>query len=145
MNAWMLASAQWGSTSLTPEALIASVFSENEKSLFNKQVQHALAGESNKIQALLRASAPVHAPQVGEQATANSSLAKYTRNLSELAQNGKLDPVLGRESEIRQMVDILLRRRQNNPILTGEPGVGKTALAEGLALRIADRHRFPLN
>ena len=50
---------------------------------------------------------------------------------------GKLDPVLGRDDEIRQMVDILMRRRQNNPILTGEAGVGKTAVVEGLALRIA--------
>lgn len=66
-----------------------------------------------------------------------SALTKYTRNLSELARQGKQDPVQGRESEIRQIVDILLRRRQNNPILTGDPGVGKTALAEALAMRIA--------
>ncbi|MFX7981010.1 AAA family ATPase, partial [Acinetobacter baumannii] len=50
---------------------------------------------------------------------------------------GKIDPVIGRDAEIRQAVDILLRRRQNNPILTGEAGVGKTAVVEGLALRIA--------
>lgn len=64
------------------------------------------------------------------------ALDKYTINLTEQARNGKIDPVLGRDAEVRQMIDILLRRRQNNPILTGEPGVGKTAVVEGLALRI---------
>ncbi len=64
-------------------------------------------------------------------------LDKYTTNFSWLAREGKLDPVTGREKEIRQIVDILLRRRQNNPLLTGAPGVGKTAIVEGLALRIA--------
>lgn len=65
------------------------------------------------------------------------ALDQYTTNLSQLAREGKLDPVIGRDAEIRQTIDILLRRRQNNPILTGEPGVGKTAVVEGLALRIA--------
>jgi type VI secretion system protein VasG len=64
------------------------------------------------------------------------ALDKYTINLTEQARNSKIDPVLGRDAEVRQMIDILLRRRQNNPILTGEPGVGKTAVVEGLALRI---------
>lgn len=63
-------------------------------------------------------------------------LDQYTVNLTERAQQGKIDPVLGRDREIRQMIDILTRRRQNNPILTGEAGVGKTAVVEGLALRI---------
>lgn len=65
------------------------------------------------------------------------ALDQYTTNLSQRAREGKLDPVIGRDAEIRQTIDILLRRRQNNPILTGEPGVGKTAVVEGLALRIA--------
>ena len=64
-------------------------------------------------------------------------LGQYTVNLTECARQGKIDPVLGRDREIRQMIDILTRRRQNNPILTGEAGVGKTAVVEGLALRIA--------
>ncbi|MDR0071656.1 hypothetical protein RFX60_31310, partial [Acinetobacter sp. 11520] len=55
----------------------------------------------------------------------------------EKAKKGGIDPVIGREYEIRLMLDILMRRRQNNPILTGEPGVGKTAVVEGLALKIA--------
>ncbi|WKB52787.1 type VI secretion system ATPase TssH [Eleftheria terrae] len=65
------------------------------------------------------------------------ALDQFTTNLTQRARDGKVDPVIGRDAEIRQMIDILMRRRQNNPIITGEPGVGKTALVEGLALRIA--------
>jgi type VI secretion system protein VasG len=65
------------------------------------------------------------------------ALAKYAINLSEKARNGELDPITGRDDEIRQIIDILMRRRQNNPILTGEAGVGKTAVVEGFALRVA--------
>ena len=64
-------------------------------------------------------------------------LDQYTANLTTNAKAGKIDPVLGRDAEIRQVVDILMRRRQNNPILTGEAGVGKTAVVEGFALRLA--------
>ena len=66
------------------------------------------------------------------------NLDQFTINLTEKASQGKLDPVLGRDFEIRQVVDILTRRRQNNPILTGEAGVGKTAVVEGFAQRIVD-------
>ncbi|HEX7815915.1 type VI secretion system ATPase TssH [Dyella sp.] len=69
--------------------------------------------------------------------SATPNLDKYCSNLTQRARDGKLDTVLGRDEEIRQMVDILSRRRQNSPILTGEPGVGKTAVVEGLAARIA--------
>lgn len=78
----------------------------------------------------------------GEAATPAAALSKtpaldqYTTNLTERAREGRIDPVIGRDAEIRQMIDILTRRRQNNPILTGEAGVGKTAVVEGLALRI---------
>jgi ATP-dependent Clp protease ATP-binding subunit ClpB len=67
-----------------------------------------------------------------------NSLNKYALNLNELARNGKLDPVIGRDEEIRRVLQILSRRTKNNPILIGEPGVGKTAIAEGLAHRIID-------
>ena len=67
-----------------------------------------------------------------------NALDKFTLDVTAKAREGKIDPVFGRDTEIRQMVDILSRRRKNNPILVGEPGVGKTALVEGLALRIAE-------
>ena len=71
-------------------------------------------------------------------AGATPSLDLYTVDLTAQARSGKIDPVRGRNAEIRQIIDILLRRRQNNPILTGEAGVGKTAVVEGFALRIAE-------
>ncbi len=80
----------------------------------------------------------------GERVTSQSqeetynSLKKYAKNLNELAQNNKLDPVIGRDEEIRRLLQILSRRTKNNPILVGEPGTGKTAIAEGLAHRIVD-------
>ena len=63
-------------------------------------------------------------------------LGKYAINLNERARNGKLDPVIGRDDEIRRVLQILSRRTKNNPILVGEPGVGKTAISEGIAQRI---------
>jgi ATP-dependent Clp protease ATP-binding subunit ClpB len=80
----------------------------------------------------------------GENVTSQSqeetynSLNKYAKNLNELAENSKLDPVIGRDEEIRRLLQILSRRTKNNPILVGEPGTGKTAIAEGLAHRIVD-------
>ncbi|WP_413761835.1 type VI secretion system ATPase TssH [Variovorax sp. Varisp41] len=71
------------------------------------------------------------------QAAGGSALAKYASDLTAKARAGELDPVYGRDDEIRQIVDILMRRRQNNPLLTGEAGVGKTAVVEGLAQRLA--------
>ena len=66
------------------------------------------------------------------------ALKKYTRDLTEAARSGKLDPVIGRDEEIRRVIQVLSRRTKNNPVLIGEPGVGKTAIAEGLARRIID-------
>ncbi|MFH1999610.1 MAG: type VI secretion system ATPase TssH, partial [Planctomycetota bacterium] len=71
--------------------------------------------------------------QMGKQ----KALAQFSMDLTEKARKGEIDPIVGRDEEIRQIIDILLRRKQNNPILTGEAGVGKTAVAEGLALRLA--------
>ncbi|MFN4121428.1 type VI secretion system ATPase TssH [Acidovorax sp.] len=79
------------------------------------------------------ASGATSAPGAGKQ----EALQRYTVDLTERARKGELDPVTGRDEEVRQMIDILMRRRQNNPILVGEAGVGKTAVVEGLALRIA--------
>jgi len=72
------------------------------------------------------------------QETQFNALNKYARNLNDMARNGKLDPVVGRDEEIRRTLHILSRRTKNNPILVGEPGVGKTAIAEGLAIRIVN-------
>src|ERR671915_761813 len=66
------------------------------------------------------------------------ALSKYAKDLTELARQGKLDPVIGRDDEIRRTIQVLSRRTKNNPVLIGEPGVGKTAIAEGLALRIVN-------
>lgn len=71
--------------------------------------------------------------------TSQSSLAKFATNLTQQAREKKLDPVTARDDEIRQMINILLRKRQNNPLLTGEAGVGKTAVVEGLAIKIAEQ------
>ena len=72
------------------------------------------------------------------QETQFQSLSKYAKNLNDLANKGKLDPVIGRDEEIRRTLHILSRRSKNNPILVGEPGVGKTAIAEGLAMRVVN-------
>src|SRR5205823_12427646 len=64
------------------------------------------------------------------------ALEKYGRNLTQLADQGKLDPVIGRDEEIRRVIQVLSRRTKNNPVLIGEPGVGKTAIVEGLSQRI---------
>ncbi|WP_207000322.1 type VI secretion system ATPase TssH [Trinickia mobilis] len=78
------------------------------------------------------AGAPVAPAAMGKQ----EALARFTTDLTEQARQGKLDPIVGRDDEVRQVIDILMRRRQNNPILTGEAGVGKTAVVEGFAQRI---------
>jgi ATP-dependent Clp protease ATP-binding subunit ClpB len=80
--------------------------------------------------------------RTADTATAEESydaLKKYARDLTQAARDGKLDPVIGRDEEIRRTIQVLARRTKNNPVLIGEPGVGKTAIAEGLALRIANR------
>jgi ATP-dependent Clp protease ATP-binding subunit ClpB len=76
--------------------------------------------------------------QSATQETQFQALSKYAKNLNDLANKGKLDPVIGRDEEIRRTLHILSRRSKNNPILVGEPGVGKTAIAEGLAMRIVN-------
>lgn len=137
MSSWLLASARWGQQQLSPSALMACLLDETTEPRVAPRVQQTLNCDRAQAYQVLHASEAVPHQQAAPTPAGGTTLTKYTRNLSELARQGKLDPVLGREPEIRQMVDILLRRRQNNPILTGEPGVGKTALVEGLALRIA--------
>lgn len=83
------------------------------------------------------ATAPAKRGKAAAKGAEDPLLEQYTQDLTADARAGRIDPIIGREGEIRQCIDILLRRRQNNPILVGAPGVGKTALVEGLALRIA--------
>src|ERR1700739_1201434 len=98
----------------------------------------ANSGEEVEAGAAAAATAGPGAPAAGPKPGGKTpNLDQFTINLTEKAKTGKIDPVLGRDFEIRQVVDILMRRRQNNPILTGEAGVGKTAVVEGFALRVA--------
>lgn len=97
-----------------------------------EQFDSLLAASPEAQEAAAQASTAQHAAPSGK-----SVLAQYAQDLTARAREGKIDPVVGRDDEIRQMVDILMRRRQNNPLLTGEAGVGKTAVVEGLALRIS--------
>jgi ATP-dependent Clp protease ATP-binding subunit ClpB len=100
----------------------------------------ALKDAGVRKEALLKALADVRGNQRVTDPEAEAkyqALAKYTRDLTELARNGKLDPVIGRDEEIRRAMQVLSRRTKNNPVLIGDPGVGKTAIAEGIALRIA--------
>src|SRR5215471_17063243 len=92
-------------------------------------------------QGLNKAIAELRKGRVADSASAENqydALKKYARDLTELARNGKLDPVIGRDEEIRRTIQVLSRRTKNNPVLIGEPAVGKTAIAEGLALRIVN-------
>jgi type VI secretion system protein VasG len=102
-----------------------------------------LIPELNRVSVEAQSGAPVEAkaiPVRSDQApkTTSDALDRFTIDITQKARDGKIDPVFGRDIEIRQMVDILARRRKNNPILVGEPGVGKTALVEGLALKIVE-------
>ncbi|HKY19554.1 MAG TPA: ATP-dependent chaperone ClpB, partial [Rhizomicrobium sp.] len=92
-------------------------------------------------QGLNSAIADLRKGRTADSATAENAydaLKKYARDLTEIARSGKLDPVIGRDEEIRRTIQVLSRRTKNNPVLIGEPGVGKTAIAEGLALRIVN-------
>ena len=112
----------------------------------------AIFGSKSKVAQILKdqgvtekgLKSAIDALRKGERVTSASAeetynaLNKYAKNLNELARDGKLDPVIGRDEEIRRVLQILTRRTKNNPMLVGEPGVGKTAIAEGLAHRIVD-------
>ncbi|TDB51258.1 type VI secretion system ATPase TssH [Photorhabdus khanii] len=140
-QSWMYASTHWGALQITPQALIAAlIMNPSLHYSLTSELQQTLQCNTDAIEQWLRTQVhtePQHmtAP-VGD--NTQSALAQYTHHLTQAARDNKLDPVLGREREIRQLIDVLLRRRQNNPLLTGEAGVGKTALIEGLAQRIVD-------
>jgi type VI secretion system protein VasG len=155
-NAWMLASIEYGHAEATSGHVFAALMLDENlrrsaeitasrelrqippESL--RDVTRAIVGSTAESATSTDTDTAIgSAPSGGATAGPSKSpaLDKYTVNLTDAARNGRIDPILGRDDEIRQIIDILIRRRQNNPILTGEAGVGKTAVAEGFALRIA--------
>ena len=126
---------QFSDEFVTPEHLLLAIVQGNDASA--KLLKDAGLTEKGLITAIKEL-------RKGEKVTSQTqtqefnALNKYARNLNELARQGKLDPVIGRDEEIRRTLHILSRRSKNNPILVGEPGVGKTAIAEGLAMRIVN-------
>jgi type VI secretion system protein VasG len=116
---------------------VSKEFQKVDGDVLRKDFLKIVEGSNEEMVASVAApaGAPGGAKPAGAGKTAN--LDQFTINLTENAKAGKIDPVLGRDLEIRQIIDILMRRRQNNPILTGEAGVGKTAVVEGFALRVA--------
>jgi len=123
----------FGDEFVTPEHLLLAMIQGNDG--VAKLLKEAGLTEKGLVTAIkdLRKGETV---QSQTQETQFNTLNKYARNLNEMARQGKLDPVIGRDEEIRRTLHILTRRSKNNPILVGEPGVGKTAIAEGLAMRI---------
>jgi ATP-dependent Clp protease ATP-binding subunit ClpB len=123
----------FGDEFITPEHLLLAIVQGNDASA--KLLKDAGLTEKGLTGAVkeLRQGSKVSSQT---QETSFNALNKYARNLNDLARQGKLDPVIGRDEEIRRTLHILTRRTKNNPILVGEPGVGKTAIAEGLAHRI---------
>ncbi|MCF1713360.1 ATP-dependent chaperone ClpB [Flavihumibacter sp. RY-1] len=125
----------FGDEFVTPEHLLLAIQQGNDSSA--KLLKDAGLTEKGLIAAIkeLRKGGSITSQT---QETQFNTLSKYAKNLNEMGRNGKLDPVIGRDEEIRRTLHILSRRSKNNPILVGEPGVGKTAIAEGLAMRIVN-------
>ena len=125
----------FGDEFITPEHLLLAVLNGSDAA--SKLLKDAGLTEKGLIASIkeLRKGDKVNSQT---QETQFNALNKYAKNLNEMARAGKLDPVIGRDEEIRRTLHILSRRTKNNPILVGEPGVGKTAIAEGLAMRIVN-------
>jgi ATP-dependent Clp protease ATP-binding subunit ClpB len=125
----------FGDEFVTPEHLLLAIVQGNDSTA--KLLKDAGLTEKGLLTAIkdLRKGDTVKSQT---QETQFNALNKYAKNLIEMARQGKLDPVIGRDEEIRRTLHILTRRSKNNPILVGEPGVGKTAIAEGLAMRIVN-------
>ncbi len=117
---------------------VSREFQKIQPDALRKDFPSIVANSNEETQTASAAATAPGAPSAGLRPGGKTpNLDQFTINLTEKAKTGKIDPVLGRDFEIRQVVDILMRRRQNNPILTGEAGVGKTAVVEGFALRVA--------
>ncbi|MDD2780490.1 type VI secretion system ATPase TssH, partial [Sulfuricurvum sp.] len=141
-DAYMFAKLEMELGEITEAALLISMLQNSIKysnTAYFKVLEKIDAAEaSSLIQGLVKEASIVKNPPTSKKAqtTSEEDLEKFTTDVTELAREGKIDPVLCRDDEIRQAIDILLRRRKNNPILVGEAGVGKTAVVEGLALKI---------
>ena len=149
---WVLASLDYGAPVVRSGHMLAALLSDDTLAPAAREASALLAkipaadlrrdlpsitantGEA-ETEAAAKAAAPAGAAPAAAKGTA--ALDQFTIDLTQRARDGEIDPVLGRDDEIRQVIDILTRRRQNNPIMTGEAGVGKTAVVEGFALRIA--------
>lgn len=155
-EAWLLASLQFGESRIrSGHLLLALLLDETLRrqaigscpELSNVSPQAVLKdfalltdGGPEAQEAVLEGESSSSSRNATSGSSKTPSLDQFTIDLTQRAREGKIDPVLGRDDEIRQVIDILCRRRQNNPILTGEPGVGKTAVAEGFALRIVEEN-----
>ncbi|MFN3855908.1 MAG: ATP-dependent chaperone ClpB, partial [Phreatobacter sp.] len=125
-----------GDSFVTVERLLLALALEKDS-----EAGKALAAAGVNPQALNRAIESIRKGRTADSASAENAydaLKKYARDLTAAAREGKLDPVIGRDEEIRRTIQVLSRRTKNNPVLIGEPGVGKTAIVEGLALRVVD-------
>src|SRR6266446_5701001 len=155
-EAWLLASVDYGATQVRSGHLLVALLASDDLRRLAREISREFASVS--VESLKKDFAEItassaearEATSLSDQPSATEaaaggpvtggktkSLDQFTIDLTARARAGKIDPVLGRDFEIRQVIDILTRRRQNNPILTGEAGVGKTAVVEGFALRIA--------
>ncbi len=156
-DAWLLASVDFGAARIRSGHLVLALLSNETLARFARDISRefnhisveslqkklpeiaADSKEERDAVALGETSGVDSAEQIASGVPGKTkALDQYTEDLTAKAKSGKIDPILGRDFEIRQIVDILTRRRQNNPILTGEAGVGKTAVVEGFALRIAE-------
>jgi type VI secretion system protein VasG len=147
-DAWLLASVELSSTCLRTGHLLLQLVARPDRYLgetyaeleglkladLKKDLDVVLAPSPESIDAAPTGTSSVPGAQA---AAGGEALARFCQNFTAKAREGKIDPIFGRHREIRQVIDILARRRKNNPIIVGEPGVGKTALVEGLALAIA--------
>ncbi|RXJ82687.1 type VI secretion system ATPase TssH [Arcobacter sp. F2176] len=124
---------------ITESSLILSLFDNSVKYSNTSYFKLIKNINTNELKELILGLNEKKRKNTTKQKIETNELDKYTTNLTKLAKEGKIDPVLCRDDEIKQAVDILLRRRKNNPILVGEAGVGKTAVVEGLALKIINK------
>ncbi|KWF19845.1 type VI secretion system ATPase TssH [Burkholderia pseudomultivorans] len=134
-NAWPLLSI----SSAQIERLLPRLAHRScESALPEPEAQLGKSGAAERSDTPIAAASEAPGTRTAPRKTGEDALARFAIDLTDKAVNGRIDPVFGRDREIQQMVDVLARRRKNNPILVGEPGVGKTALVEGLALRVAE-------